>query len=231
MKNAWQIVALAAWLVAGIAHGQDAAPSSSHSPPVPPPPPAAPGVVVPKPKAISTITPEYPAAERAAGHSGRVVLHFKVTETGAIESVEVKTGTGYPALDAAALEAGRKWRFEAAKDEAGKPVASEASYALKFSAEGSGGGVARTCSDINNEVRTFRATSPEADIGQMKSFAAMTGVFFLSTADEPMDKRLAIVKRLKEVYPKIVARCESEPEASYSDVFAEEFMRLKKAQQ
>jgi TonB family protein len=206
------------WLLAGAARAEE----------IPPAPPAPPAAVKPKPKPISTVAPAYPAAEEAADHGGRVVLHFKITDTGAIESVEVEKGTEYPALDAAALEAARKWRFEAAKDESGKPVASEASYGLKFTPAGSGGsGIAKTCADINNEVGAFRAASPDADIGKMQSFSAMTGLFIVSATSEPMERRLAIAKRLKEVYPKIVERCAREPSAAYADVFAEELMQLK----
>jgi TonB family protein len=208
-------------LAAEISRGQET--------PATPPPAAA--VPKPKPKPISTVTPVYPAAEEAAGHGGRVVLRFRISDSGAIESVVVEQGTEYPALDAAALEAAKKWRFEAAKDASGKPVASEASYALKFSAEGNGGGVARSCADLNNEVTAFRAASPGAEIGQMKSFAAMTGLFVMSLSSEPVDKRLALVKHLNEVYPKIVERCAKEPAASYSDVFADELLQLKSQNQ
>ncbi|CAB4244466.1 Periplasmic protein TonB [Methylacidimicrobium sp. AP8] len=59
--------------------------------------------------------PAYPAAERAAGHQGRVILRVHVSADGRPESVSILQSSGYSGLDQAALEAVRHWRFRPAR--------------------------------------------------------------------------------------------------------------------
>jgi len=172
------------------------------------------------PKAIETPAPQYPKEEEAAGHGGRVALKFKVTQTGTVESVEVVQSTGYPKLDEAALAAGRNWRFEPAKDDAGMPVAGEKTLALSFKVQG-GSRIADTCAELTSQVAAFRTQQPEGDLATMDTFAATTGMMFVTTSSKPMDQRLAIVKGLKEIYPDVAKRCEAKPEAKYMDVLTE----------
>jgi len=181
------------------------------------------------PKAIETPAPEYPKEEEDAGHGGRVVLKFKVSETGAVESVEVATSTGYPKLDEAALAAGRNWKFQPAKDETGKAVAGEKSLALSFKPTGAGGKIADTCAELNSQVAAYKAAQPEGDITQIDTFAATTGMLFMATASQPAEARLAAVKRLQPVYVEVAARCATKPEAKYFDVVTETIAEFKKA--
>ncbi|MCX7897724.1 MAG: energy transducer TonB [Rhodocyclaceae bacterium] len=55
--------------------------------------------------------PLYPPASRRLGEEGRVVLRVHVLPDGRPESIEIKTSSGYPRLDAAARAAVEKWRF------------------------------------------------------------------------------------------------------------------------
>lgn len=55
--------------------------------------------------------PAYPPLARRLGEQGRVVLRARVLPSGQAEVVEVKSTSGSPRLDAAALEAVRRWRF------------------------------------------------------------------------------------------------------------------------
>lgn len=61
--------------------------------------------------------PGYPAASRRLGEQGTVVLRVFVTVAGEAKRVELKTTSGFPRLDRAALESVQKWKFVPAKRE------------------------------------------------------------------------------------------------------------------
>lgn len=178
------------------------------------------------PKPIETRAPEYPKEEEQAGHGGRVVLKFSVSDTGAIENVEVATSTGFPKLDEAALAAARTWKFEPAKDESGKAVAGERSMALSFKVPDTGPVFPETCADLTAKVAEYRAQNPQGELGKMDAFSATTGLFFLKSASKPMEVRLAMVKDLNAMYPSVAATCEAKPQAKYLDVVFEAFEKL-----
>ncbi len=60
--------------------------------------------------------PEYPSAAREDGQEGLVVLRVLVSTAGRPVQVQVARPSGFRALDRAAAEAVRKWRFSAATD-------------------------------------------------------------------------------------------------------------------
>jgi len=113
------------------------APSPAVAPPPPPEPPkpvedSAPAVpaapatpaVAPAPPVIPPAfsadylrnpAPAYPPASRRIGEQGRVVLRVLVGADGRPEQVDVRTSSGSPRLDAAALEAVRRWKFVPAR--------------------------------------------------------------------------------------------------------------------
>ena len=67
--------------------------------------------------------PEYPPSELRAGHEGTVYLDLYVQVDGRIGDVRVKTSSGYPRLDEAAVEhVKRTYRLTPAMED-GKPVA------------------------------------------------------------------------------------------------------------
>jgi protein TonB len=59
--------------------------------------------------------PAYPYASRRNHEEGRVVLMVLVSAEGAARSVRIHRGSGYPALDQAALEAVQQWKFVPAR--------------------------------------------------------------------------------------------------------------------
>jgi periplasmic protein TonB len=67
--------------------------------------------------------PSYPPAARAAGLEGAVVVHCIIDETGSAVTVSVLKSCGYAALDEAARQGVKKWRFSPAKRN-GSPIAS-----------------------------------------------------------------------------------------------------------
>jgi periplasmic protein TonB len=67
-------------------------------------------------KTANRVDPTYPPASRRAGEQGTVRLKVLVDTNGRAANVEVMKGSGFARLDQAAVEAVRKWRFEAATD-------------------------------------------------------------------------------------------------------------------
>jgi len=74
------------------------------------------------PRVASTAAPLYPQALRDAGIGGRVVVRGVIGTDGRVESAEVVRSSGNSTLDNNALSAFYKWRFSAAKNDAGQKV-------------------------------------------------------------------------------------------------------------
>lgn len=84
-----------------------------------------------RPTALAEIKPYYPYAARTRGEAGKVTILIEVTEQGQVEQARVATSSGYPALDASALEAARHARFKPAEQH-GLPVRAEMRLLFDF---------------------------------------------------------------------------------------------------
>lgn len=93
----------------GTGIGDGAGPGIARNPKVPP-------------RVASTAAPVYPQALRDAGIGGRVVVRGVIGTDGGVESAEVVRSSGNSTLDNNALSAFYKWRFSAAKNDAGQKV-------------------------------------------------------------------------------------------------------------
>jgi protein TonB len=106
-----------------------------------PPPQAAPAPAAPAAKQVTApksdsrrplTQPEYPPSSRRAGEAGTVILEVYVLETGRVGDARVKTSSGFPKLDEAALrEVKRSWRLTPGTEN-GKPVAMWGQFAVTF---------------------------------------------------------------------------------------------------
>lgn len=85
------------------------------------------------PKIRSTVAPQYPAAQKQAGIEGVTVMQLIVGFDGYVEAVEVIKSSGDSALDKAALNAAKKWRFTAAKNTKGEKVRCYYKLPMRFS--------------------------------------------------------------------------------------------------
>lgn len=74
------------------------------------------------PRVASTAAPVYPQVLRDAGIGGRVVVRGVIGTDGRVESAVVVRSSGNSTLDNNALSAFYKWRFSAAKNDAGQKV-------------------------------------------------------------------------------------------------------------
>lgn len=87
------------------------------------------------PRLLAKTAPQYPAAARASGIQGRVVLSVRLSETGAITGITVKQSSGYAELDQAAAACLTSWRFAPAQDSSGRPVSCRTLIPVVFSLE------------------------------------------------------------------------------------------------
>lgn len=75
--------------------------------------------------------PGYPTRARRRGWEGRVVLEVAVAADGTVNAVEVRESSGYAALDRAARDAVRDWRFSPASED-GMAVADKVTVPVRF---------------------------------------------------------------------------------------------------
>jgi len=76
--------------------------------------------------------PVYPEFEKRAGIEGSVFVEVVVMGDGTVGKVELKKSSNSEAMDKAAMDAVKKYRFQPAKSN-GKPVACWISFPIKFS--------------------------------------------------------------------------------------------------
>ena len=73
------------------------------------------------PVVVARVLPDYPPADRQRGLEGRVVLRAVVDRQGRVEEA-ITVVDSVPSLDAAAVAALRRWRFQPGRDRDEKPV-------------------------------------------------------------------------------------------------------------
>jgi protein TonB len=76
--------------------------------------PSGSGIPLTQARYRDTPRPDYPESARREGREGRVVLRVLIDNQGKAKSVELNTSSGSQALDHAATEAIRQWRFHPA---------------------------------------------------------------------------------------------------------------------
>lgn len=96
------------------------APMQKKSPPAPAPPKtrppnpqatARPQIVEARPDTRYTPAPRYPESARREGKEGRVLVRAQVDTQGRVRGVSLARSSGVSALDQAALDAVRRWKF------------------------------------------------------------------------------------------------------------------------
>jgi protein TonB len=85
-----------------------------------------------KPRYRVNPAPEYPIASRRRREEGVVMVKVTVEPNGAPSAISIATSSGHPLLDAAALDAVRRWTFDPARA-GGVPVSSLVTVPLRFS--------------------------------------------------------------------------------------------------
>ena len=83
------------------------------------------------PEPVEQPAPVYPEAARAAGIVGRTFVTVTIDAAGMVTDAKVTESSGDATLDAAAVEAARKWTFKPAMS-GGSPVASTVVLPVEF---------------------------------------------------------------------------------------------------
>ena len=91
------------------------------------------GEVAEPPRAIAQLAPRYPAALRDSGIDGQVMASFVVDIAGRAREVEAQAS--HAAFAQAVREVLPHWRFEPARDAAGRPVAARVRQVFRFRIE------------------------------------------------------------------------------------------------
>lgn len=114
----------------------EAAPHRTESTPAPAAA-SAPSLVSPRFDAayLQNPPPVYPPLARRMGEQGRVFLRVRVAADGVAQQVELKTTSGSPRLDHAALETVKRWRFVPAR-QGDQAVAAWVVVPISFTLEG-----------------------------------------------------------------------------------------------
>jgi periplasmic protein TonB len=80
------------------------------------------GEITRAPDILFSPRPQYPAAAKAMGITGRVLVRVVVDVTGRVEAGSARVLRSVPALDSAALAAILQWKFSSSVDRSGRPV-------------------------------------------------------------------------------------------------------------
>ncbi len=83
------------------------------------------------PHVIESPPPRYPPEAARGGFAGASVLLLSISAAGQVTEVQVEQSAGHPALDAAAVEAARAWKFAPAIEN-GRAVASRVRMPVDF---------------------------------------------------------------------------------------------------
>ena len=172
-----------------------------------------------RPKLLQKTAPAYPPAEEAAHHGGRVELKITVKDDGTVDAVQVAKGTGFAALDQAAVDAAKAWRFAPATDDAGKPVASEVTFALNFTPPARDIDHKLTCRGLGEQVAALRATAPEAGLENAPALGALQDIAAATDAVLPADLRGSLLASMPKLYDDLLVACATQPERPYFDVY------------
>ncbi|WP_312316178.1 energy transducer TonB [Stenotrophomonas sp.] len=86
------------------------------------------------PQAIHNPPPRYPPGSADAAEAGTVVLTLRIEADGTVSKVALDQSSGFPRLDAAAMEAAASWLFSPAQED-GRPVPVKAQIPVRFVAE------------------------------------------------------------------------------------------------
>lgn len=84
-----------------------------------------------RPMIVSSSKPLYPRVARESGWEGTVIVRTLITTDGVPSQVEIRKSCGHEALDLAAQEAIKTWKFQPAKD-GNIPIAKWVDIPIKF---------------------------------------------------------------------------------------------------
>ena len=81
---------------------------------------------------LSTVQPAYPIVLQAKKAVGSVTVDYIINASGAVESPQLETSSGYPEMDAAALSAIAQFTYSPARNDYDEPVSTHGRYTFRF---------------------------------------------------------------------------------------------------
>jgi TonB family protein len=173
--------------------------------------------VVIYPAASSPYTPEL----AAQGVQGTTDLRVKLSSDGAPSAVSVQSSSRSAVLDEAAIEIGKKLKFNL-KD--GKAPVDDLVVPVDFQRDSFAKLPDKTCADFNVDVGYFKTTFPELKPSDMKLVNATVGLLFVQGMKNASHGELrALSKKGAAAASGIVDACAQKPEANYLKTFTELF--------
>jgi TonB family protein len=183
------------------------------------------------PRAITAPAPAYDESERRAGHAGEVQILFRIAADGTVGEVRVARSSGWPILDASALDAARTWRFEPARDASGKPVAAQVQLPITFAsapaepADPLAQARATSCARFLNEVSAYRLARDPLGAG---SFGTVWGGLLRDFgAKYGQAAAMTKTRNAQRVFENTVASCRLAPSRSLGAAVEGEFYRIR----
>ncbi|MBD9513015.1 energy transducer TonB [Pseudomonas sp. PDM22] len=193
-------------------------------------------------------SPEYPQQFRPRGIDGRVKTSFDIEASGEVVNVQIVESSN-PALAEAVRERVSRWRFEPWQPTAKYPAPRQVVKTFEFKQAEAGTPMlpsdkaagnseeslantvrellAQPCSAISSQYAEFHQAYPDRPLDQLATFRMTSGALFLAQLGGKLDveKNRLIGKRFDAALPRVLERCQQQPDAVYSDVLAEEMRR------
>lgn len=90
-----------------------------------------------KPRVLESTAPVYPESSQRAQEQGDVLVRVLVSQEGTPLAVTLARTSGFPSLDAAAIEAARQWKYAAGTDDAGNAIEAPIQFNVRFTLDDS----------------------------------------------------------------------------------------------
>ena len=166
--------------------------------------------------------PAYPEEARQAQQEGDIRLRMTITPQGRPESISFYQSSGYAELDNAAMAAAQQWRFTPARNENGRPVASEVIAPVLFQLRGKRiAASARSCQEVLERVDWAQQVAPGSWMGAFDVFRMTEWIATsLHGAGPETSRRFSLHNsaQLPDFYEGVLARCRAMPQMLYHDV-------------
>ncbi len=177
------------------------------------------------PEAVSMPKPVYPSALITTQGHARISLN--IHNDGTVSEVKALSATR-PDFAAAAVSAGKQWRFKPWTVNADQPAVIEAQNDMIFSPSPTVSEAVQlsftqttyqSCSTLNGEVSQFRQEHPTRPLIAMKSFAItrVAVMFPALSGKSDYNEGLARADELENALPDIVRKCQANPRRTYAE--------------
>jgi TonB family protein len=170
-----------------------------------------------EPKAVRCPPADYAEASRAAGHQGVAVVKATIGGGGEVLTPQVVESSGAPELDAAALAAVGRWRFEPGRDANGQGLEVPVEVKISFVKDSVDTVARKTCADFVTDASWFAQTFPGHKRAEMPLYSMASQLYVNGTMAKgmPIEVTLKIAKRLPVAFDQTYIACAANPDANF----------------